>query len=101
MEHSAILSVAVLHRFNCNLTKITNMCRTCNVSLRLYMYTFQWRNKKRKMVYNNHFYLRHKIAKKMEMPGIEPGAFHMQSERSTTEPHPLHVYGIVTFCLKK
>ena len=22
------------------------------------------------------------------MPGIEPGAFHMQSERSTTEPHP-------------
>ena len=23
------------------------------------------------------------------MPGIEPGAFHMQSERSTTEPHPL------------
>ena len=26
--------------------------------------------------------------KKMEMPGIEPGAFHMQSERSTTELHP-------------
>ena len=26
----------------------------------------------------------------MEMPGIEPGAFHMQSERSTTEPHPLY-----------
>ena len=25
------------------------------------------------------------------MPGIEPGAFHMQSERSTTEPHP-HIY---------
>ncbi len=25
----------------------------------------------------------------MEMPGIEPGAFHMQSERSTTELHPL------------
>ena len=24
----------------------------------------------------------------MEMPGIEPGAFVMQSERSTTEPHP-------------
>ena len=23
------------------------------------------------------------------MPGIEPGAFHMRSERSTTEPHPL------------
>ncbi len=27
----------------------------------------------------------------MEMPGIEPGAFHMQSERSTTELHPLFV----------
>ena len=25
----------------------------------------------------------------LEMPGIEPGAFHMRSERSTTEPHPL------------
>jgi hypothetical protein len=25
------------------------------------------------------------------MPGIEPGAFHMQSERSTTELHPLLV----------
>ena len=24
----------------------------------------------------------------METPGIEPGAFHMQSERSTTELHP-------------
>ena len=24
----------------------------------------------------------------MEMPGIEPGAFHMRSERSTTELHP-------------
>ena len=24
------------------------------------------------------------------MPGIEPGAFHMQSERSTTELHPPH-----------
>ncbi len=28
--------------------------------------------------------------KQVEMPGIEPGAFHMQSERSTTELHPLH-----------
>ena len=27
--------------------------------------------------------------KKVEMPGIEPGAFHMRSERSTTELHPL------------
>ena len=26
----------------------------------------------------------------MEMPGIEPGAFHMQSERATTALHPLH-----------
>ena len=26
--------------------------------------------------------------KKMEMRGIEPRAFHMQSERSTTELHP-------------
>ena len=24
-----------------------------------------------------------------EMPGIEPGAFHMQSERATTALHPL------------
>ena len=27
----------------------------------------------------------------VEMPGIEPGAFHMQSERSTAELHPHHV----------
>ena len=25
----------------------------------------------------------------VEMPGIEPGAFHMQSERATTALHPL------------
>ena len=31
----------------------------------------------------------------MEMPGIEPGAFHMQSERSTTELHP-HLANVVT-----
>ena len=36
----------------------------------------------------------------MEMPGIEPGTFHMRSERSTTELHPhlaytLRVYTIV------
>ena len=29
----------------------------------------------------------------MEMPGIEPGAFHMQSERATTALHPLHNTG--------
>ena len=28
---------------------------------------------------------------KLEMPGIEPGAFHMQSERATTALHPLLV----------
>ena len=27
--------------------------------------------------------------KDLEMPGIEPGAFHMQSERATTALHPL------------
>ena len=30
----------------------------------------------------------HMIVKIMEMPGIELGASHMQSERSTTELHP-------------
>ena len=29
-----------------------------------------------------------KLAKDMEMRGIEPRAFHMRSERSTTELHP-------------
>ena len=29
-----------------------------------------------------------KIQKNVEMPGIEPGAFHMQSERATTALHP-------------
>ena len=28
----------------------------------------------------------------LEMPGIEPGAFHLQSERATTALHPLLVY---------
>ena len=28
----------------------------------------------------------------VEMPGIEPGASHMQSERSTTELHPLSIW---------
>ena len=32
--------------------------------------------------------LRTKTKKNVEMPGIEPGAFHMRSERSTTELHP-------------
>ena len=32
------------------------------------------------------------------MPGIEPGAFHMQSERSTTEPHPHYSLSDKTRC---
>ena len=35
--------------------------------------------------------LRPKKSEFLEMPGIEPGAFHMQSERSTTELHPLPI----------
>ena len=31
------------------------------------------------------------------MPGIEPGAFHMQSERSTTELHPLERSSFVDY----
>ena len=38
-------------------------------------------------------YFKHLIKKRvkipLEMPGIEPGAFHMRSKRSTTELHPL------------
>ena len=30
-----------------------------------------------------------KYIPRLEMPGIEPGAFHMQSERATTALHPL------------
>ena len=30
--------------------------------------------------------------KNVEMPGIEPGASHMRSERSTTELHPPPLY---------
>lgn len=33
-----------------------------------------------------------KKKKSVEMPGIEPGASHMRSERSTTELHPQHVH---------
>ena len=36
--------------------------------------------------------------KTMEMPGIEPEAFHMQSERSTTEPHPPYIYLYLIIC---
>ena len=35
------------------------------------------------------------------MPGIEPGAFHMQSERSTTELHPLMIYRFIQTCTSK
>ena len=31
------------------------------------------------------------------MPGIEPGAFHMQSERSTTELHPLSLKVLASY----
>jgi hypothetical protein len=30
------------------------------------------------------------LKKQLEIPGIEPGAFHMQSERATTALYPLH-----------
>ena len=33
----------------------------------------------------------------LEMPGIEPGAFHMQSERATTALHPLLVTNVKFF----
>ena len=35
-----------------------------------------------------------KKKKEVEMPGIEPGASHMRSERSTTELHPLDSRGM-------
>ncbi|KAL0120741.1 hypothetical protein PUN28_008423 [Cardiocondyla obscurior] len=37
------------------------------------------------------------MAKKLEIPGIEPGAFHMQSERSTTELYPRFLIDAVAF----
>lgn len=40
------------------------------------------------LIYRSKIYL---CDKKLEMRGIEPRAFHMQSERSTTELHPLAV----------
>ena len=33
------------------------------------------------------------------MRGIEPRAFHMQSERSTTELHPLYMIGIILYLI--
>ena len=33
----------------------------------------------------------------LEMPGIEPGAFHMQSERATTALHPLPLINDILF----
>lgn len=35
-----------------------------------------------------------KKSEKVEMPGIEPGASHMRSERSTTELHPPSCVGL-------
>ena len=34
------------------------------------------------------------------MPGIEPGAFHMQSERATTALHPLPLINFILFADK-
>ena len=34
------------------------------------------------------------------MPGIEPGAFHMQSERATTALHPLIMYYVEIYVLQ-
>lgn len=41
-----------------------------------------------KMILNTSSFTPDKKKIRMEMPGIEPGASHMQSERSTTELHP-------------
>ena len=41
------------------------------------------------VTFNDPFPLFLKRKKILEMPGIEPGAFHMQSERATTALHPL------------
>ena len=38
-----------------------------------------------------------KKKKDLEMPGIEPGAFHMQSERATTALHPLPLIKMMLF----
>ena len=37
----------------------------------------------------------------LEMPGIEPGAFHMQSERAITAPHPLDLHWLTKSTLYK
>ena len=37
----------------------------------------------------------------MEMPGFEPGAFHMRSERATTALHPLFLYSKQLFLQNK
>ena len=43
-----------------------------------------------------------KIKVRMEMPGFEPGAFHMRSERATTALHPLFdKYVAMNLCLSK
>lgn len=39
--------------------------------------------------------LKKKKLRKVEMPGIEPGASYMQSMRSTTELHPHTVHSVV------
>ena len=34
------------------------------------------------------------------MPGIEPGAFHMQSERATTALHPLMFHWVEIYVIE-
>ena len=58
-----------------------------NITLKLKMYSELGMRRRQKW----HIYGR----KNLEMPGIEPGAFHMRSERSTTELHPLHNVKVV------
>ena len=45
------------------------------------------------------FFIIHQVAKQLEMRGIEPRAFHMQSERSTTELHPLYTAGLILYLI--
>ena len=40
------------------------------------------------LLYTKTYYFNPTVQKVMEMRGIEPRAFHMQSERSTTELQP-------------
>ena len=55
------------------------------------------------LIYSYQYHIHFTVQKQsyeMEMPGIEPGAFHMQSERSTTEPRPLHFQTKTAYIIK-